>query len=70
MIAYFVLFCQPEIHVAPISIPVSFYPHFGANIKKLKDFTPDTWRYRIGAWRLFYEIDEEEKVALYDCSFS
>lgn len=39
------------------------HPHFGPNIKKLKDFTPDMWRYRIGAWRFFYEFDEEEKVA-------
>ena len=31
------------------------HPHFGQHIKKLKDFTPDTWRYRIGAWRFFYE---------------
>jgi mRNA interferase RelE/StbE len=38
------------------------HPHFGPNIKRLKDFTPDTWRYRISAWRFFYEIDEEEKV--------
>jgi len=38
------------------------HPHFGPDIKRLKDFTPDTWRYRIGAWRFFYEIDEEEKV--------
>ena len=38
------------------------HPHFGPNIKKLKDFEPETWRYRIGAWRLFYEIDEEEKI--------
>jgi mRNA interferase RelE/StbE len=29
------------------------HPHFGPNIKKLKDFSPDTWRYRIGAWRFF-----------------
>jgi hypothetical protein len=29
--------------------------HFGQNIKKFKDFTPDTWRYRIGAWRFFNE---------------
>ncbi len=36
-------------------------PHFGPNIKKLKDYTPDTWRFRIGAWRFFYEINEEEK---------
>ena len=38
------------------------HPHFGPNIKKLKDFMPDTWRYRIGAWRFFYEIDEKEKI--------
>ena len=40
-----------------------YYPLFELKIKKLKDFTPDTWRYRIGAWRFFYEIDEEEKIA-------
>jgi mRNA interferase RelE/StbE len=38
------------------------YPHFGPNIRKLKGFHPETWRYRIGAWRFFYEIDEEEKI--------
>jgi len=38
------------------------HPHFGPNIKKLKGFDPETWRYRIGAWRFFYEIDEEEKI--------
>ena len=38
------------------------HPHFGPNIKKLKDFPPDTWRYRIGSWRFFYEIDEQEEI--------
>jgi mRNA interferase RelE/StbE len=38
------------------------HPHFGPNIKKLKGFQPETWRYRIGAWRFFYEIDESEKT--------
>jgi mRNA interferase RelE/StbE len=38
------------------------HPHFGSNIKKLKGFNPATWRYRIGAWRFFYEIDEKEKI--------
>ncbi len=38
------------------------HPHYGPNIKKLKDLIPDTWRYRIGAWRFFYEIDDEEKI--------
>ena len=38
------------------------HPHFGPNIKKLKGFDPDTWRYRIGAYRFFYEIEEDEKT--------
>ena len=38
------------------------HPHFGPNIKKLKGFEPETWRYRIGAWRFFYEIDDTENI--------
>lgn len=38
------------------------HPHFGPNVRKLTGYAPETWRYRIGAWRFFYEIDEEEKV--------
>ena len=37
-------------------------PHFGKNIKKLKDYQPETWRYRIGGYRFFYEIDDGEKI--------
>jgi len=37
-------------------------PHFGNNIKKLVNYTPETWRYRIGKYRLFYVIDENEKI--------
>lgn len=37
-------------------------PHFGPNIRKLRDWEPPTWRYRIGPWRAFYEIDERENV--------
>jgi mRNA interferase RelE/StbE len=37
-------------------------PHFGPNIKRLKNWDPPPWRYRVGAWRFFYEIDEKEKV--------
>ena len=33
-------------------------PHFGINIKKLYGYYPDTWRYRIGHYRIFYTIDE------------
>jgi mRNA interferase RelE/StbE len=38
------------------------HPHYGTNIKKLKGLIPDTWRYRVSAWRFFYEIDDEEKI--------
>ena len=37
-------------------------PYFGANIKKLKGYKPDTWRYRIGNYRFFYIIDDEQKM--------
>jgi len=37
-------------------------PYFGQNIRKLRGYEPETWRYRIGRYRFFYEIDEEKKV--------
>jgi len=37
-------------------------PHYGNNIKKLVNYKPETWRYRIGKYRLFYIIDEREKT--------
>lgn len=39
-------------------------PHFGLNIKKLKDYTPEAWRYRIGDYRVFYSINEDDKIVL------
>jgi mRNA interferase RelE/StbE len=41
---------------------LSDQPYFGNNIKKLKNYQPETWRYRIGDFRLFYEIAENEKI--------
>jgi len=38
------------------------HPHFGPNIKKLKGYKPETWRYRIGSWRFFYEINEQDQI--------
>jgi mRNA interferase RelE/StbE len=38
------------------------HPHFGPSIRKLKGYAPPTWRYRIGVWRFFYEIDETRRV--------
>ena len=37
-------------------------PYFGPNIKKLRSFTPETWRYRIGDWRFFYEVDDKKHI--------
>jgi mRNA interferase RelE/StbE len=37
-------------------------PHFGKNIKKLVGYEPETWRYRIGKYRLFYSIDDQAKI--------
>ncbi len=37
-------------------------PFWGNNIKKLQGYTPETWRYRIGKFRLFYIVDQEEQV--------
>ena len=30
------------------------------NVKKLRGYEPDTWRYRIGKFRLFYVVDRTE----------
>lgn len=38
------------------------HPHFGPHIRKLKGYSPATWRYRIGSWRFFYEIDDGERL--------
>ncbi len=37
-------------------------PHYGPNIKCLQGYKPLTWRFRIGDFRLFYSIDEREKI--------
>jgi len=44
-------------------------PHFGPNIKRLKNWEPPTWRYRVGAWRFFYEINEREKLVLITAAY-
>ena len=39
-------------------------PYFGSHIKKLKGWKLETWRYKIGSWRFFYEINGKEKTIL------
>ena len=37
-------------------------PYFGPNIRKLQGYVPVTWRYRIGRYRVFYSLDERERI--------
>ncbi len=37
-------------------------PHLGPNIKKLQGYRPETWRYRIGRFRVFYGIDDPNRI--------
>lgn len=39
-------------------------PYFGKNIKKLRSYNPETWRYRIGNYRFFYTIDDKKKIVI------
>jgi len=39
-------------------------PYFGKNIKKLKNYEPETWRYRMGSYRFFYEVNDKERIVL------
>jgi len=37
-------------------------PFFGINIKKLKGEYKEIYRFRLGDYRLFFRIDEQEKI--------
>lgn len=37
-------------------------PFFGTNVRKLRGYTPDTWRYRIGRFRVFYTVDQDQRI--------
>lgn len=44
-------------------------PHFGPQIKRLRNWEPPTWRYRVGDWRFFYEIDEASRVVFMTAAY-
>jgi mRNA interferase RelE/StbE len=46
-------YVYPQLRSNPVS---------GNNIKRLKGTYSDLWRYRIGAWRFFYTIDEKRRI--------
>jgi mRNA interferase RelE/StbE len=37
-------------------------PYFGPQIRKLRNYHPETWRIRIGDYRLFYAINDKQKI--------
>lgn len=45
-----------------IYLQIKSNPYYGKSIKKLRAFKPETWRYRLGDLRIFYEIDDREKI--------
>lgn len=42
-------------------------PYFGVNIKKFRAYTPETWRYRIGKFRIFFIVDAKKKTVSVLC---
>lgn len=46
-----------------MSIPsCDWDPYFGPNIRKLQGYVPPTGRYRIGPYRVFYMVDDNERI--------
>lgn len=45
------------------------HPHYGPHVRKLKGYSPETWRYRIGAWRFFYQVDDDERSVFMTAAF-
>ena len=37
-------------------------PGYGPQIRKLRGYAPDAWRYRIGDYRLFYSIERRARI--------
>ncbi|MFA6111209.1 MAG: type II toxin-antitoxin system RelE/ParE family toxin [Candidatus Latescibacterota bacterium] len=37
-------------------------PFYGPQIAKLRGYDPPTWRYRLGRYRVFFHVDETERV--------
>jgi mRNA interferase RelE/StbE len=46
-------FVYPQLRAAPF---------YGPNIRKLRNYNPPTWRYRIARFRVFYHVDEGKYI--------
>lgn len=43
----------PVLRTSPREVP---------SAARLRDWDPPTWRVRVGTWRVFYEIDDENRI--------
>ncbi len=55
-------FLVHEILFSKVYPQLKAHPYHGTNIKKLKGYKEETWRYRVGNYRLFYRINLEQKT--------
>jgi mRNA-degrading endonuclease RelE of RelBE toxin-antitoxin system len=37
-------------------------PRAAPSVARLRDWEPPTWRLRVGAWRIFFEIADEVRI--------
>jgi mRNA interferase RelE/StbE len=51
--------CKLRAHVYP---QLRKAPYFGPCIRKLRGYTPETWRCKLGRFRVFYYVDEVERM--------
>ena len=45
-----------------VYLQIRTQPFYGANIRKLRGYPAGVWRYRIGNYRIFYTVDENDRV--------
>jgi mRNA interferase RelE/StbE len=45
----------PVLRASPRQVP---------SAARLRDWEPPTWRIRLGTWRVFYEVDDEQRIVV------
>lgn len=47
---------------ASVYLRIRQSPYVGPNIRKFRGYAPETWRCRIGRFRLFYSVNENDRI--------
>jgi len=45
----------PVLRITPRAVP---------SAARLRDWEPPTWRIRVGSWRIFFEIDDADRIVV------